>query len=163
MTTNGPFTSKVLVAILAVSAALAAGGCGPGLPETAPVQGTVTYDGKPVTQGKIAFFPETGRPASGQIQPDGTYTLTTFSTDDGALLGKHVVTIESMTSTGGEQPKSFEQEMARALDPTKRPPGQPVAKWLVPERYSNRNTSGLTAEVAPGKNTLDFNLPAAAR
>jgi hypothetical protein len=34
-----------------------------------------------------------GKAAVGRIQPDGTYTLTTFEDADGAIVGEHWVTI----------------------------------------------------------------------
>ena len=59
------FCCAVLCTVLA--------GCGPGFPETADVSGRVTLGGKPVPQGRISFWPEQGRPAMGEIGPDGTY------------------------------------------------------------------------------------------
>jgi hypothetical protein len=38
--------------------------------------------------------------------------------------------------------------------------GQPIVEWLVPKRYERPETSGLTAKVTRGTNTIDFNLPA---
>src|SRR5262245_3303776 len=67
-------------------------GCGGG-PTLGRVTGKVTYAGKPVTQGRIWFYPEAGRAALGEIGPDGTYTLTTFKPNDGALVGPHRVAV----------------------------------------------------------------------
>ena len=84
--------------ILMVSAAVvlvSCWGCGgstdPAAPvSTVPVKGTVTYQGKPLTGGTIKFEPEgAGREAYGQIKPDGTYVLSTYKPDDGAVLGPH--------------------------------------------------------------------------
>src|SRR5205823_12586516 len=57
-----------------VSFALA--GCGGGGPKTALVRGTVTYKGKPVPNGTVTFIPASGHHATGDIRPDGSYTLT---------------------------------------------------------------------------------------
>jgi hypothetical protein len=90
-------------------------GCGgdSSLPKTAKVKGTVTYKGKPLAGGQISFIPEAGseaakngQPASGQINADGTFTLTTFNTGDGALLGAHKVIVSKRSNdTQRNQPK----------------------------------------------------------
>ncbi len=133
-------------------------GCGDsGHEETASVTGTVTLEGTPVTKGSITFYPPKGRPAMGSIQSDGTYSLTTFDQDDGALLGNHRVTITAKETVGGPPtPASLEDEIKQA---GKTSP-QSLAKvvWLVPQEYSNRKTSKLEAEVVSGSNTHDFNL-----
>jgi hypothetical protein len=80
---------------------LTAPGCrtGPPSPQTYPVKGKVTFrDGKPMTAGLIEFR-STADPAlmtNGQIQADGTFTLTThFGRDKlpGAIEGEHKVSI----------------------------------------------------------------------
>ena len=121
-------------------------GCGDGEdphPPTVPVQGKVTYQGQPVPKGTITFQPPGGRPAVGEIQPDGTYSLSTFGQKDGAILGTHQVMI--VANTG---------------DPTKMPstPGYVVPKDLVPQKYSSVETSGLEAVVTKDKKPYDFEL-----
>ena len=130
-------------------------GCGPQRPAMAPVHGKVTLGGKPLAGGRIAFYPAEGRPALGPIAADGTYKLTTFLPDDGAILGKHRVTIEATKVTASSQPKSFEEERRRGFDYS----SAPQVVWIVPEKYARRETSPLTAEVSAGENTLDFALP----
>jgi hypothetical protein len=34
-----------------------------------------------------------GKPAQGLIQPDGTFTMSTYGTDDGAVIGPHKVVL----------------------------------------------------------------------
>jgi hypothetical protein len=131
-------------------------GCGRHKPETAPVAGHVTYRGKPVPSGRIVFYPSHGRSAMGTIEPDGSYRLTTFDPGDGALLGRHRVTIEATRIIRAPQPKSLGEESqfggvaANGL----------AILWLVPETYSRPESTPLTAEVTRGKNTVDFNLVA---
>ncbi len=62
------------------------------------VKGNVTYNGKKVTAGNLTFFPdvpeeqvEAGKPAVATIQPDGSYQLSTYSKNDGALPGTYRV------------------------------------------------------------------------
>lgn len=85
------------IIVVASSALLA--GCGGGDNfTTAPVYGTVTLNGKPVTGGTIMLTPinegeskMSGKGAAGTVQEDGSFELTTYETGDGAVVGKHRV------------------------------------------------------------------------
>lgn len=74
-------------------------GCGGGDEfSTASVAGTVTMNGQPVNGGSITFVPIAdgegnlaGKPASGPVQEDGAFTLSTYQENDGAVIGKHRV------------------------------------------------------------------------
>ena len=70
-------------------------GCGTSL---ATVEGTVTFDGKPVESGSIVFEPADGAgpSAGGQIQ-NGKYKL---AGEAGVMPGKKVVRITAIRSTG---------------------------------------------------------------
>ena len=89
------FRSLTAASILLVLAT----GCGSQLEpapfsgKTFPVKGIVTYKGKPLTRGKVRFEPDAGREAEGTINPDGTFTLSTFQPGDGALPGVHRVAV----------------------------------------------------------------------
>ena len=132
-------------------------GCGSKYPETAPVRGKITAGGAPVTTGRINFYPTSGaRLSSGEIQPDGSYSLTTFKPNDGALLGSHRVTITSTKVVGPEAAKSIQDESQTPVSSLGR------LVWLVDEKYSEQSTTNLQAEVKSGSNTIDFNLPASA-
>ena len=136
---------------------LLAGCGGPSRPATVPVSGRVTYQGKPVPLGQIVFYPAKGRPAMGAIGADGSYRLTTFETaGDGATPGRYRVTIQATrTIGGGARPKSLEEELHGVGSGS----GQTVTEWLVPEKYSRQESTPLTAEVKPGSNTINFDLP----
>jgi hypothetical protein len=43
--------------------------------KTVSVEGTITFEGKPVTDGIINFLPPKGRPLGGGINSDGTYSV----------------------------------------------------------------------------------------
>jgi len=79
----------------------------------APVTGTVTCNGMPVTEGYVVFVPKvpagadamkSGKAASGYINADGTYTLTTYDEGDGALVGDHEVRVERLAPEDDESP-----------------------------------------------------------
>lgn len=122
-----------------------------------PVSGKVTFEGAPVPQGTITFFPQAGgRPATGQIQSDGSYVLSSLEPGDGVPPGDYAVAIEARRVHGGAPvPASLEEEIAGVGAG-----GAPARiEWLVPIEYSSAQSSGLTATVTPGESQIDFALP----
>src|SRR5690606_32888601 len=93
------FRSRVMKFRLGVvGLAVLALGCGGGEVEPPapvfPVSGKVTYKGQPVAGADITFHHESGdRSAFGRTNDEGEYKLTTFSSNDGAIEGRHGVTI----------------------------------------------------------------------
>lgn len=154
-------TSMSIVLLAAVVAAVV--GCGDGRPPRVPVAGRVTVGGQPLTSGQVVFWPDNGVPARGQIGADGVFRLSTFGDGDGAVLGRHVVTIEATrVENPGPKLASLQEEIDYYRDPANaaKDAEKPVVHWLAPERYAQRETSGLTAEVQAGRpNTIDFDLP----
>jgi len=130
-----------LAALLAISA-----GCGEspkGRTGLFPVTGTVTIDGKPLTTGMISFMADNAREAfTSPIDGTGKYKLGASATDAGALPGEYKVLIIAT-----EAPKM-------STDPAN--PSQP--KSLIPEKYTKKETSGLTATVKSEPNTINFDL-----
>jgi hypothetical protein len=118
-------------------------GCGQDA-SIARVDGIVRLDGKPLTAGTVRFVPRAGRAATGTIQPDGSFTLGTYSSADGAIIGTHQVAIISYEAAADARP-AYE-----AASQSNKP--------LVPERYMAVGTSGLTFDVKPGDNQAEFNL-----
>lgn len=90
---NGSRRSRAMT--LAVLFLVACGGCGSGtvtLATLVPVKGKVTYKGKPLSMGTVRFEPDGyGRMASGKLQSDGTFVLSTLKDGDGAAVGHHRV------------------------------------------------------------------------
>jgi hypothetical protein len=117
-------------------------GCGAGGPKTVPVRGTVMYKGKPVPNGTVTFIPETGHHATGEIRPDGSYTLTTFKPGDGAVPAKYKVVVVAMQDMTGRLPE----------DRTPLPPP------IVPNKYTSVATTDLVFEVKDGENVIDLPL-----
>ena len=99
-----------LTTLLALAGTLGMSGCGggddgPPPPETAPVSGKVSYNGEPV-EGATVIFSVVGAPrsASGITNAQGQYTLSTFGSGDGAILGENAVSI--VKTEGGEVPST---------------------------------------------------------
>jgi hypothetical protein len=86
--------------ILCLNVVAAVAGCNRSPYELAPVSGRVTINDKPLFQGSVVFSPvakgeeaNAGKAATGRLQEDGTYRLTTYNKFDGAIVGEHWVTI----------------------------------------------------------------------
>jgi hypothetical protein len=115
-------------------------GCGQG-PQLAPASGSVTYQGQPLKFGTVMFQHDSGgQPSQGEIQPDGTFTLSTFEAGDGARVGPNRVSIfayESQDPQYKAQPSVGEPSLGRLL---------------IPRRYTMFGSSGLKVDVAPENN-----------
>jgi hypothetical protein len=105
----------------------------------ASVRGKVTLDGQPLAAGAIVTRPKAGRGAQGVIR-NGEFMLGTMGSDDGASIGTHQVGVVA-------------QEKPQGAGPEAKP-----GKLLVPERYTNPDTSELMIEVKPGNNTPTLEL-----
>lgn len=99
-------SARSLPAGIALAAALLLAGCGSS--DKGKVTGTVTTAGQPVTGGSVSFAPVAepgaktpGRVATGAVRSDGSFTLSTDTDNDGALIGRHEV-VYTPPSVGGE-------------------------------------------------------------
>ncbi|QDT98941.1 hypothetical protein [Gimesia aquarii] len=145
--------SKCVLNILLVGAImLAAIGCS-GSTEmkytTAKIQGTVSYQGKPLESGKIRFIPD-GKVVNGQVAgkavfadiKDGKYSL---SSEEGATVGKNRIEIKSYRESGrnvvtSEGDGKKEKEIVQ----------------FIPETYNTE--SNLSINIKEGENKHDFDL-----
>ncbi len=114
-------------------AALALTGCGDSRLKTVPVTGRVVFpDGSPARTGTIELesrdFPIT---ASGQINPDGSFVLGTYESNDGAVPGFHQVIVVQMVINDGTINHTMDH--GKMVDP----------------KYSTYGMSGLNVMVDP--------------
>jgi hypothetical protein len=128
------------------------------MPETIAVEGTVRLDGAPVEGARVMFSPKgNGRPAEGLTDKSGRFELTTFAPRDGALPGEHVVTVMLIrvdpVSVKQAAEGSEEAAMLAVSSGHQKPP-----EWIVPMRYSDQTSSGLTALVSPENRKFTFDL-----
>ena len=110
-------------------------GCGDGRPARVPVSGQVLIDGRPLTSGYIRIVPSDARPATGTIDDEGRFTLTTFDEGDGCVPGTHGVEV---TAT-----EMVDQNRVRRL---------------VPEKYAKASTSGLSVTIDGPNDSLVIEL-----
>lgn len=118
-----------------------AAGCGKGTgPELASVSGKVTLNGKPIPRARITFVPNgKGSPSYGATDAQGSYRLDYSRARSGARVGPHSVRIEEPEiAVGDDGPAKAEPSLAIP------------AEYLKP--------GALTAQVQPGRNTIDFSL-----
>lgn len=104
----------------------------------AELTGKVTYNGQPLQFGVVMIQAEGGQPATGDIQPDGTFEMTTRGEGTGVPVGECKVRILCFH---GQNPEVLAQNSAA-----------PLGKSLIPKRYNSFNTSGITVEIQSGAN-----------
>jgi hypothetical protein len=116
-----------------------------GLGKIVPVNGQVTYEGKPVTSGSLVFKPDTTKGNQSTLEPaatigaDGNYSLF-IKEREGAPLGWYQVGVVA--------------QEANPNDP------YAPAKSLIPAKYNDAATSGLSVEVVetPAAGAYDLKL-----
>jgi hypothetical protein len=100
-------------------------GCGDGRPERVRVSGKVLIDNQPVTSGSVQFLPRHGgRPSSGKIQTDGSFSLFTFEERDGCPPGTYDVIVSSIEILNDTQ-----------------------VRYHLPKKYGSPQTSGISKTV----------------
>jgi hypothetical protein len=95
-------------------------------------------NGMPLPTGRVTLHPKDnpgGVEAFGDVQKDGTFTLTTYKPNDGAIPGSYVVTLEPFCYESG--------------NPTR------IQDGLIPPRYQSTATSDLVVELKDGDNVLE--------
>lgn len=150
----------VLMAIVCATTALGCSGSQARPVAVYPVTGKVTYKSQPVVGADITFVNETeNRSAFGRTDEKGEFQLTTFSSNDGAVAGKHIVTIVKVVPP----PPPANEPAVESAEYV--PPGlgestaPPPPKSDIPGKYANQQTSGLIAVVnAEGANHVEFDL-----
>jgi hypothetical protein len=126
---------------ISLAALVMLAGCGDdGRIPTYPASGVVKFaDGKPLVGGVVLCESPHGLAARAIIQEDGTFELGTYEQDDGAVAGKHRVTIQPAPSADADPDSGV-----------KTPPA-------FDERFKSFDTSGITFDVKPdGEN--DFKI-----
>ncbi|HAH49497.1 hypothetical protein [Gimesia sp.] len=148
-----PPSSAAVVLFLSIFFLQGCGGTDDDRPQRTAVSGVITFDGEPVEDASITFRPvdESGQTANGRTDEQGVFQMGTYEGTDGVVAGDYTVMISKLES----------QEVAEVLpeddpnyDPNPKP--QPPPENLLPEKYSNAETSGLTVTVSEGKEISDL-------
>ncbi|MDR2117782.1 MAG: carboxypeptidase-like regulatory domain-containing protein [Planctomycetaceae bacterium] len=124
-------------------------------PRTEYVEGTVIFNGEPLSKALVAFHPvnDTGIAATGTTNEQGIFRLTSLrggTKDAGAVAGEYRVAI----SRNKDEPSSFREEESADGRISK----IPVFESLIPKKYNHPAKSGLTVTVEKKKNQFQFSL-----
>ena len=114
-------------------------GCGSSS-ELAKVRGRVEFDGKTLPtfeQAAVILQPSGGRLAKGIIANDGTFQLSTYRDGDGAVVGAAKISVSATVKASGKKADRY-----------------PNLRWVIPEKFGNADTAGLTCEVMPGQENV---------
>ncbi len=106
-----------------------------------PVRGQVLFQGKPAAGATVVFHPVSADPKAverpptptGTVQPDGSFTLSTYPYGDGAPPGEYKVAVVWL-----DREKAVEGSVPNRL----------------PAKYASPQDSGLTATVNAGPTEL---------
>jgi len=153
-------SSRVALAVIVTSLVCGCGGGGES--ETAPVRGKVTCEGTPITSGMITFNPiaegekgPPGKAASGKINPDGTFELSTYKPGDGAIIGMHNVSYAPLVAGEGDDSDEEDEGGNKAAPPPPAAKTQPAGKGkLLPCQQGGIAKIGVVA----GRNDLTIEL-----
>lgn len=134
---------SILLTLLAVIVI----GCGGG-PQLLPVSGVVTLDGQPVADAGVLFVPaDSGPTTSGTTDAAGRFRLTTANRS-GTLAGRYHIAVNKREFVGDRNLGPLPTVAAKDM---------PV-KWIIPEKYSRAETSGLEATVDRSQCEFTFAL-----
>lgn len=150
------FRNKFLVSVLLLSASAFFLGCGDKPIKTEFIGGIVTYNGEPLPDASITFLPvdksSGAQGAVGTTDAKGEFKIQTLlgAADAGTTPGDYIVVISKteLVKTG---------RTTTEADGTKTE--ETIPKPVIPQRYSDSSSSGLTATVkANEKNHFEFKL-----
>lgn len=115
---------------------------------TFPIEGKVTYKGKPAKGAVVSFHPlgdnATAKPQilpTADCEDDGSFRLSTYMQHDGAPEGDYAVTIfwAAPTKAVEEEDEGDEEERGETIN-------------LLPHLYSHKDTTTLKYTVKAGPN-----------
>lgn len=118
-------------------------GCGDGRPKRYPISGTIKVEGEtfqlPSDFGggvaAVGFYPQKkGRACYANIEPDGTFIVGNFETNDGMPLGTYNVEVQIFQTVG---------------EKTRR---------LIPKKYESAKTSELTVTIQKDTKNITLEL-----
>jgi len=128
-----------------------------------PVEGIVTLDCKPVQDAAVTFIPSAGgRPGLASTDAQGRFRMQDAGMKPGLLPGSYAIIVFKAVWAAPRSVMRIPAEPAVGGEPSPMidvTEGEPkIERYLVPERYSSEQTSGLSATIAGPTQDLVFNL-----
>ncbi len=120
-------------------------------PATVTADGVVTLDGKPVDGASIVIAPTPPNQHAANAITDGSgrFSLAAFPNKPGAVPGTYKVRVAKTIEVGAEPVKvDLGEDAAHAA--SDEPSANMTWKSVLPEKYSNPETSGLEVEIPAG-------------
>lgn len=116
-------------------------------------EGTVSHNGNLLADAVLTFHPDGSgqRAASAVTDANGKFVVTTLKSGDGITPGGYKVTITKYEDYGDLPPMEKNEDGGEYQPPRAR-------KNILPKKYESSATSGLTASISKGKETLSFEL-----
>lgn len=122
-------------------------GCG----SNVKVSGKVSFpDGSPLTVGKVVFETDSFI-ASGDLQPDGSYTLGSLKKNDGIPPGTYRVSVAGAMKAGEAKNVTMSSGGISSTVPMS------LYMPVIAPKYTKGETSGITCEVQKST-TFDFKV-----
>lgn len=142
-----------LLAVVGMASCVGCGSDGQAGP-TGTVRGTVTIEGRAVPAGTtVAFVSDQGHAAAAIVDGEGGYQLLVGGSDKRIPVATYEVTVIAAE----EELSEAEQKAIMGPSAYGRKPSRPAEK-IIPAKYQNAATSGLTYPVAEGTNSIDIKL-----
>ena len=127
-----------------------------------PAGGTITYDGKPLEGATVMFVPAKGAPSDGTTDASGKYTIKTNGKPGAPVGSNKVIVSKAPAGISSNLPANPTPEDLKLMgQKMMQKGGKPlVAKSEIPEKYSQVEGSGLSADVTSNasQNVFDFDL-----
>lgn len=130
-----------------------------------PVSGTITMNGGPVAGASVTFSPKSGQPAAaGRTDNSGNFTVTTYTSGDGAAEGDFVVLVRKFAIA--DPSAEPDADAGHSTDAGASLAGGHAAKSggdesgnLLPGNFGNKDSSPLNVTVkAEGENKFELKL-----
>lgn len=141
---------------LSVAAVLFTSGCGSNRAPLGTIEGTVRYNGQPIAEGQILFEVAGARPAQGRILDGRIVDVTSYASGDGAPVGLARIAVFATPPSVSLYTSSGPVAPDNASDTGRGP--VPGGQSLIPARYNDLETSGLSHELVAGPNELTLEL-----